>query len=44
MNAADFGLPLRAAFYTQNLIVAIILGISANMIEISRAKQMPAAN
>jgi O-antigen ligase len=44
MNAADFGLPLRAAFYTQNLIVAIILGISANMIEISRAKKMPAAN
>lgn len=36
MEAVDFVLPLRAAFYMQNLIIAIILGMSANMLAASR--------
>lgn len=32
---SDFDVPLRAAFYIQNLIIAMILGISARMIAVS---------
>jgi len=35
ITASDFDIPLRAAFYIQNLIIAFILGISSNMISIS---------
>jgi len=34
--ASDFDMPLRAAFYIQNLIITLILGMSANMLAASR--------
>jgi O-antigen ligase len=37
MDTADFAVPLRGAFYMQNISIAIILGISAQMIAASRA-------
>jgi len=40
MDAADFSLPLRAAFYMQNIIIAIILGASASMLTASRARSI----
>jgi O-antigen ligase len=36
MSSADFSVPLRAVFYWQNVIVAMILGISARLIFASR--------
>jgi hypothetical protein len=36
--ASDFDVPLRAAFYIQNLIIAIIMGISSNMTANSRLR------
>lgn len=38
MGSADFTFPLRASFYFQNITIAIILGISANLIAASRAR------
>jgi O-antigen ligase len=43
INTSDFDVPLRVAFYTQNLIVAIILGMSASMIAFSRAQRISLA-
>lgn len=37
MESSDYLVPLRAAFYLQNIIVAVILGISANMLNASRS-------
>jgi len=34
--ASDFDVPLRASFYIQNFIIALILGMSANMLAASR--------
>jgi hypothetical protein len=38
MDSADFSVPLRASFYLQNIIIAMILGISARMIAASRTQ------
>ncbi len=38
MEAADFCVPLRAAFYIQNIYIAIILAITARSIAASRAR------
>jgi O-antigen ligase len=38
MDTADFSVPLRAAFYLQNIIICLILGISARMIAASRSQ------
>jgi hypothetical protein len=37
MEGPDFVLPLRQAFYVQNIIIAIILGASASMLFAARA-------
>jgi O-antigen ligase len=37
VGGSDYLVPLRSAFYLQNIIVAIILGISANMLNASRS-------
>ncbi len=38
MDASDFAIPMRAAFYFQNLIIAMILGMSARLLAASRAR------
>jgi hypothetical protein len=38
MDTAEFSVPLRAAFYFQNILIAMILGITARMIVASRAR------
>ncbi|MGA3160884.1 MAG: O-antigen ligase family protein [Terracidiphilus sp.] len=38
-TGADFAVPLRAGFYWQFIIIAIILGISAKMLALSRTKR-----
>jgi hypothetical protein len=43
MDAADFCIPLRAAFYMQNIIIAIILGASARMLAASRTRRIVSA-
>jgi hypothetical protein len=40
IDSSEFSVPLRAAFYIQNLIVAIILGLSSSMIVSSRAQHI----
>lgn len=40
-EAADFSIPLRGAFYIQNISIAIILGITARSIAASRARSAP---
>ena len=37
-EAADFSIPLKAQFYIQDIIIAIILGISARMLVTARAR------
>jgi hypothetical protein len=44
MESSDYLVPLRAAFYLQNIIIAIILGISANMLNASRSLNAYAAS
>ncbi|MGC9157427.1 MAG: O-antigen ligase family protein [Terracidiphilus sp.] len=44
MAASDFVVPLRADFYWQNIIVAILLGISQEAILASRAHPDPGSN
>jgi hypothetical protein len=44
LDAADFSVPMRAAFYLQKILIAMILGISARMLNASRARPIaPAA-
>jgi O-antigen ligase len=43
MSSADADIPLRASFYWQNIIVAIILGISTNMLTASRSRRFPSS-
>ena len=38
MDSAEFSVPLRAAFYLQNIIICLILGISATLIAASRCQ------
>jgi O-antigen ligase len=40
MDTADYNVPLKATFYVQYLIIAIILGLSARMIASSRARHI----
>ena len=44
MSSAGFSVPLQVAFYWQNIIVALILGISANVILACRARSVDSAN
>ncbi|MGA2352176.1 MAG: O-antigen ligase family protein [Terracidiphilus sp.] len=39
MSDADFAVPMRVAFYLQNIIIAIILGISGRMIAVYRSRR-----
>jgi hypothetical protein len=38
LDASEYVLPLRAEFYVQNIILAIILGASASMLIASRTR------
>jgi hypothetical protein len=38
MDGADFSVPLRVAFYWQNILIAMILGMSASLIVASRVR------
>jgi hypothetical protein len=40
MSLADFCVPLRGTFYMQNIVVAIILGASANLLVASRERHI----
>jgi len=40
MDTADFSVPLRGSFYIQFIIISLILGISARMIAVSRARSI----
>lgn len=40
MDVSDFAVPLRVPFYFQNIIVAIILGVSANMLSVARIRHV----
>ena len=44
MDGSDFAVPLKVPFYFQNIIVAIILGVSANMLYASRIRQIYGGN
>lgn len=40
LDGSDFAVPLKSPFYFQNLIIAVILAVSAGMIAASRTKQI----